>query len=70
MTHAEWVEMWTSRTYRCIDTGIEFKIPDDVKERDFFIFGNCFIDVGRRGFYSRFGGNIQVFDEKGELIGN
>lgn len=44
---------WAGKKYRCQETGEEFTIPDDVKERDFFTFGQCAIDVGRLNCYSR-----------------
>ena len=52
-------EQWAGREFACLDTGETLTIPSDVRECDFFSFGNCFIDVGRFGFYSRMGGNIK-----------
>lgn len=48
---------WAGRTFRCLETGETLVIPDDVKRRQFFTFGECFVDVGD-GFYARFGGNM------------
>lgn len=49
---------WAGKKYRCQETGEEFTIPDNVKPRDFFSFGRCFIDTGRLNFSSRMGGPI------------
>lgn len=50
--------MWAGSTYMCKNTQKVLVIPDKVKETDFFRFGDCYIDVGRRGFYSRFSGDM------------
>ena len=61
----EWQQMWAGRTFRCIETGQTFTIPDNVQECDFFAFGKCFIDVGRVNFYCRFGGKfVEITGEK------
>jgi len=60
---------WVGRKFKCLDTGEVFEIPEDVRERDLYTFGNkCFVDVGRLGAYSRFGGKIMELEstEKGE----
>lgn len=54
----EFKMIWSGRKYRCNDTGEVFTIPENVKECDFFKVGDGFVDVGRLGSYSRFGGNI------------
>ena len=54
--------MWAGREYKCTKTGEIFTIPDDVKECDFFQFGESFIDVGRRGSYCRMSNCISVKD--------
>ena len=48
---------WAGRTFRCLETGETLVIPNDVRRRQFFTFGECFVDVGD-GFYARFGGNM------------
>ena len=45
---------WAGRTFRCNTTGEEFTIPNSVEERDFYSFGEAFVDVGRLDCYSRF----------------
>lgn len=54
----EFRKQWTGRTFKCMDTGTTFTIPDDVRECDFFKIGNGFLDVGRYKAYSRYGGNV------------
>lgn len=56
----EFKQLWAGRKYKCTKTGEVFTIPDDVKECDFFQFGEAFIDVGRRGSYCRLSGCISV----------
>lgn len=51
-------KQWVGRKFKCLETGEEFTIPDDVRECDFFKVGNGFIDVGRLDAYSRRGGDI------------
>lgn len=56
-------DKWVGRTFRCKKTGVEFTIPEDVFYKQFFSFGDSFIDVGD-GYYSRVGGDIEeVFKE-------
>jgi hypothetical protein len=50
---------WANRTFKCLDTGTEFTIPESVKERDFFSIGAGGIDVGRLDCYSRVIGNVE-----------
>lgn len=58
---------WAGRTFRCADTGVEFTIPYDVQETDYFQIGNGAIDVGRLNFYSRVVGNIiEIINEDKE----
>ena len=45
---------WAGRTFRCNTTGDEFTIPNSVEERDFYSFGEAFVDVGRLDCYARF----------------
>ena len=52
--------MWAGLKYKCTKTGEIFTIPEDVKERDFFSFGNAFVDVGRLGAYHRLSGCEEV----------
>lgn len=56
---------WVGRKYRCQETGEEFTIPDDVKPRDFFTFGQCAIDVGRLNCYSRRIGRMVCINGEG-----
>lgn len=51
---------WVGKQFMCKKTGIVFTIPDDVKERDFFSFGKCAVDVGRLNAYSRFIGDVEA----------
>lgn len=54
---------WVGRSFRCKETGEVFIIPEEVRPKYFFSFGNCMIDVGD-GFYARFGGPIEeIFEE-------
>ena len=55
---------WVGRKFECTVTGLTFVIPYELKERDFFTFGNCFVDVGRIGCYGRFGGPIKEIKEE------
>lgn len=55
---------WVGRRFRCRNTGEILIIPEDVRECDFFSFGDCFVDVGRWPHYSRWGGNM---DELGDV---
>lgn len=57
----EFQKKWVGKTYRCKVTGEILIIPEDVKPRQFFTFGECFIDVGD-GWYSRRGGPIEVIE--------
>ena len=60
----EFQQIWAGRKYRCDTTGVEFTIPDNVRETDFFKVGEGAIDVGRLGFYYRIIGDIvEVIDE-------
>ena len=58
----EFNRMWAGLKYKCTKTGEIFTIPDDVKECDFFSFGEAFVDVGRRGSYCRMSNCISVED--------
>lgn len=57
-------KIWAGRKFRCNITGVEFTIPDDVRECDWFPFGESFVDVGRADFYSRFGGDVQEIKDE------
>lgn len=56
----EFKQLWAGKKYKCTKTGEVFTIPENVKECDFFQFGEAFIDVGRRGSYCRLSGCISV----------
>lgn len=58
----EFKQEWAGKKYKCTKTGEIFTIPEDVKECDFFQFGEAFIDVGRRGSYCRMSNCISVKD--------
>jgi len=51
---------WVGKQFICKKTGAVFAIPDDVKERDFFSFGKCAVDVGRLNAYSRLIGDVEA----------
>lgn len=44
---------WSGRTYVCNTTGEEFTVPWDVRERDFYAFGEAYLDVGTLDGYYR-----------------
>ena len=50
---------WVGRTFKCKDTGKEFTIPFDVKERDYYTIGSSGIDVGRLDGYYRIIGQLE-----------
>lgn len=55
-------EDWVGKQFKCTETGEILTIPADVRAKDFYKFGNCFVDVGD-GYYSRAGGSfIQIAD--------
>mgnify|MGYP007104197112 FL=1 len=58
----EFKQLWAGKKYKCTKTGEIFTIPENVKECDFFQFGEAFIDVGRRGSYCRMSNCISVKD--------
>ena len=58
----EFNRMWAGLKYKCTKTGEVFIIPENVKECDFFSFGEAFVDVGRRGSYCRMSNCISVKD--------
>lgn len=45
---------WAGRTFQCNTTGKKFTIPNSVEERDFYSFGEAFVDVGRLDYYFRY----------------
>lgn len=49
--------IWAGRKFRDNATGEFLVIPDDVQPRQFFAWGDSFIDVGN-GVYSRAGGDF------------
>lgn len=54
---------WVGKTFVCVNTGEQFTIPYDVQERDFFSFGEAFVDVGRLNCYSRFSNCVEAEDD-------
>lgn len=65
MTLNEFRKLWSGRTFKCKDTEETFTIPEDVYFKDFYSFGDCFVDVGTE-HYSRFGGNVEEVSNQGE----
>lgn len=51
---------WAGTKWKCNTTGVIFTVPDDVRERDFFTFGEALLDVGRREYYCRMSGCHKV----------
>lgn len=49
---------WAGRMFVDNHTGTELTIPDNVRPKQFFSFGDSFIDVGD-GHYSRAGGDFE-----------
>lgn len=58
--------LWSGRVFRCNSTGEEMVIPDTVQERDFYPFGEAFVDVGRLGEYCRMGNCEEVVGGGGD----
>lgn len=59
MSRAErFKRQWAGRTFKCLETGATFTIPEDVYETAFYAVGKGYIDVGRLGAYSRYGGKL------------
>lgn len=56
----EFQQAWAGKKYKCVKTGEVFTIPADVKECDFFSFGDASVDVGRLGAYHRLSGCEEV----------
>ena len=61
---AEFRKTWAGRTFRCNTTGVEFTIPDNIYYRQFFAFGDSFIDLGD-GYYCRVGGDVEEIKNEG-----
>lgn len=59
----EFNQKWRGRKFKCTETNVEFTIPDNVKERDYFLVGNGALDLGRLKLYSRIVGNIEEVDK-------
>lgn len=66
--YKEFKEAWVGRVFECINTGKRLTIPENVQERDFYSFGECFIDVGRWPYYSRMGGDIREITEEDKEV--
>lgn len=64
MSLNEFRKVWAGRTFKCKDTEETFTIPEDVYFKEFYSFGNCFVDVGNE-YYARFGGNIEEISSQG-----
>lgn len=57
MNKVEFRQKWVGRKFKCLNSGEEFTIPDNVRKGDFFYVGDGFIDVGDE-FMHRVGGNL------------
>lgn len=58
-------KFWVGRQFRCCTTGVILTIPDNVRPKEFFQFGDSYIDVGD-DYYFRAGGKfeeIEVFED-------
>lgn len=54
---------FVGRKFQCNTTKEVFTIPEDVRPKAFYMFGDgCFIDVGD-GYYSRWGGDFTELKE-------
>ena len=60
----EFKQEWAGKKYKCTKTREIFIIPENVKECDFFSFGEASIDVGRLGTYYRLCGCTSVGKDK------
>lgn len=54
---------WIGRVFKCKTTGETFTIPENVKERDCYWFGEAMVDVGRLDAYSRFSNVIEITNQ-------
>ena len=54
---------WIGRKFRCMTTGEELTIPEDVYETAFYKIGEGFVDTGRLNAYSRFSGVQEITGE-------
>ena len=58
---------FVGRKFQCNKTKEIFTIPEDVRPKAFYTFGDgCFIDVGD-GYYSRWGGDFTELKETAEV---
>jgi len=51
-------KIWVGRRFKCNKTGEVLTIPEDVRECQYFAFGECGVDVGRYPFYARWVGDL------------
>lgn len=58
---------WVNRVFQCKTTRETFTIPENVKERDFFRVGDCFVDTGVLDGYARFSNVIEITNEHVQL---
>lgn len=61
----EFREEWVGRVFQCALTGETLVIPDDVRMRQYFTFGESSLDTGD-GYYSRFGGYVVEIEKEKE----
>ena len=55
---------WVGRLFQCQSTGEIFEIPETVEERDFYSWGEAYVDVGRFDCYSRFSNCKEIVTEE------
>jgi len=55
---------WVGKRFRCQSTGEIFEIPETVRERDFYSWGEAYVDVGRLNCYSRFSNCEEILTEE------
>ena len=68
LEYMKWLAYWSETTWKCDITKETFKVPEKIRECDFYSFGDSYIDLGRAGSYSRFGGDPILVDQPyGEL---
>lgn len=58
---------WANRVFQCKTTGEVFTVPENVKERDCYYFGEALVDVGRLDAYARFSNAIEITNQHVQL---
>ena len=54
---------WIGRKFKCSTTDEVITIPSDVRTKQFFSFGDCFIDVGDGYYYCSGGHYVEITGE-------